>query len=82
MIIQSILGRRPRTNSKRRVSAGKHLSGMKPSDAKFDYEYLVKYKSMSYLHVKWLSGNDIDAMNSVSQKLLVRYLNRLDRGLF
>ena len=28
-------------------------------DAKYDYEYLIKYKNLSYLHVQWLSANDI-----------------------
>jgi hypothetical protein len=28
-------------------------------DAKYEYEYLVKYKNMSYLHIQWLSGAEI-----------------------
>jgi hypothetical protein len=28
-------------------------------DAKYEYEYLVKYKNMSYLHVQWLSATEI-----------------------
>lgn len=28
-------------------------------DAKYEYEYLIKYKNMSYLHTQWLSGNEI-----------------------
>jgi hypothetical protein len=28
-------------------------------ESKFDYDYLVKYKTMSYLHVQWLSAHEI-----------------------
>lgn len=28
-------------------------------DAKYEYEYLVKYKNLSYLHIQWLSGAEI-----------------------
>ena len=32
---------------------------MTANEAKFDYDYMVKYKNMSYQHVQWLSANDI-----------------------
>ena len=35
------------------------LADMSAMDAKYEYEYLIKYKSLSYLHVQWLSANDI-----------------------
>jgi hypothetical protein len=28
-------------------------------ESKFEYEYLVKFKSLSYLHVQWLSAHEI-----------------------
>ena len=28
-------------------------------DAKYEYDYLVKYKNMSYLHIQWISGTEI-----------------------
>ena len=28
-------------------------------EAKYDYEYLIKFKSMAYMHVQWLSANEI-----------------------
>ena len=28
-------------------------------DAKYEYEYLIKYKNLSYLHIQWLSGSEI-----------------------
>ena len=45
------------------------LVDMTATDAKFDYEYLVKYKSLSYLHVQWLNANEIgtdDLFNAFS----------------
>lgn len=32
---------------------------MTAMDAKYEYEYLVKYKNLSYLHIQWLSGAEI-----------------------
>lgn len=28
-------------------------------ESRYEFEYLVKFKSMSYLHVKWLTANEI-----------------------
>ena len=38
---------------------GSQLAEMTANEAKFDYDYMVKYKNMSYQHVQWLSANDI-----------------------
>jgi hypothetical protein len=35
------------------------LTDMSATDAKYEHEYLIKYKSMSYLHVQWLSAAEI-----------------------
>ena len=35
------------------------VSNMTALDAKYEYEYLVKYKNLSYLHIQWLSGAEI-----------------------
>ena len=32
---------------------------MTAMDAKYEYDYLVKYKNMSYLHIQWISGTEI-----------------------
>lgn len=31
------------------------------TDAKFEHEYLVKFKTMSYVHVQWLTAQEIGA---------------------
>ena len=82
LIVHSILGRRPRKQQGRRwIRSSQHEdSSQYGSDEKYNYEYLLKFKGMSYLHVKWENATEIDAMNSNSKKTLMRYLGRLDRG--
>ena len=64
MIIQAILGRRPRKTAGKRWLRPTGLSAvalmdLSAVDAKFDYEYLLKYKNLSYLHVQWCTANEI-----------------------
>lgn len=33
-------------------------------DAKFEHEYLVKFKTMSYVHVQWLTAQEIGELVS------------------
>jgi hypothetical protein len=35
-------------------------------DAKYEYEYLLKYKNLSYLHVQWVSGGEIGKLTPVA----------------
>ncbi len=55
------MGRKPRkTASKRWLKpSGVSISDLTAMDSKYDYEYLIKYKNMSYLHVQWLTAQDI-----------------------
>ncbi len=39
--------------------SGVSLVDMTAIDAKYEYEYLVKFKCMSYKKVQWLSATDI-----------------------
>ena len=82
LIVHSILGRRPRKQHGRKwIRSSQHEDASQyGSDEKYNYEYLLKFKGMSYLHVKWENATEIDAMNPSSKKTLMRYLGRLDRG--
>lgn len=40
-------------------AAGKPHNDFSAMESKFEYEYLVKFKSLSYLHVQWLSAHEI-----------------------
>lgn len=42
-----------------RCSGPVALADMTAMEAKYEYEYLIKYKNLSYLHVQWLSTSDI-----------------------
>jgi hypothetical protein len=88
--IATILGRRPRKENGRwlRKAGAGTGAGAAPAertdfsavDSKFDYEYLVRFKSMSFMHVQWLSAHEIDTMNHRCKIMLMRYLQKLDAG--
>ena len=81
MIIQSILGRRPRLSGRRLMKGSSgSMSNMTAMDAKYEFEYLIKYKNLSYLHTQWLPGSEIEAMSQKSKASLNRYLTKIDRG--
>lgn len=42
-----------------------------------EYEYLVKYKGRSYLHLEWKSGADLESMNKSAKGIYRRYLKKL-----
>ena len=59
----------------------------KPSPQKKDftgdvteYEYLIKFKGVSYLHLEWKTGGDLESMNRSAKTLYRRYLKKLALG--
>jgi chromodomain-helicase-DNA-binding protein 7 len=78
LLIEKILGRRPRKEGGHRWVTS--LNDRGALDAKYEYEYLLKYKCLSYLHVGWLTANEIDAMNLKNKQCLMRYLNKLNKS--
>jgi hypothetical protein len=42
-----------------------------------EYEYLVKYKGRSYLHLDWKTGADLESMSKSAKTLYRRYLKKL-----
>ena len=46
-----------------------------------EYEYLVKYKGRSYLHLEWKTGADLESMNKSAKTLYRRYLKKVAAGL-
>eukprot|EP00590_Aulacoseira_subarctica_P008985 CAMPEP_0172436642 /NCGR_PEP_ID=MMETSP1064-20121228/71832_1 /TAXON_ID=202472 /ORGANISM="Aulacoseira subarctica , Strain CCAP 1002/5" /LENGTH=1684 /DNA_ID=CAMNT_0013185059 /DNA_START=511 /DNA_END=5562 /DNA_ORIENTATION=- len=46
-----------------------------------DYEYLIKYKGRSYLHLEWKTATDLAGMNKSAKSLLRRFLKKVDLGL-
>jgi hypothetical protein len=45
-----------------------------------EYEYLVKYKGRSYLHLEWKSGADLESMNKSAKGIYRRYLKKVAAG--
>ena len=80
LMISAILGRRPAAAAKnhRRM----HRFGQEGSaiEEKYEHEYLIKYKDMSYRHCVWLSASEIDSMTVRSKTALSRYLTKIDKG--
>ena len=51
-----------------------------PGDEIVEYEYLVKYKGKSYLHLEWKTGADLESMNRSAKGIYRRYLKKLAAG--
>jgi hypothetical protein len=47
------------------------------ANAVIEYEYLVKYKGRSYLHLEWKTGADLESMNKSAKGIYRRYLKKL-----
>lgn len=45
-----------------------------------EYEYLVKYKGKSYLHLDWKSGADLESMNKSAKGIYRRYIKKIAQG--
>ncbi len=41
------------------------------------YEYLIKYKGVSYLHLEWKTGSELESLNKSAKNLYRRYLKKL-----
>jgi hypothetical protein len=72
-------GRRRRGKKKKASSPSKN----NPAEASgvVEYEYLVKYKGRSYLHLEWKTGADLESMNKSAKTLYRRYLKKIEQGL-
>ena len=47
------------------------------ADLVVEYEYLVKYKGRSYLHLEWKTGADLESMNKSAKGIYRRYIKKL-----
>lgn len=78
LMIEKLIGRRLRKDKARSHLKSSQFVSLSATEAKYDYEYLVKYKQMSFLHVQWLSAHEIDSMSKNSKQVLTRYLKAVD----
>lgn len=52
----------------------------KAYQTEMDYEYLLKYKGRSYLHLEWKSAADLESMNKSAKTMYRRFLKKLEAG--
>ena len=52
----------------------------KANQTEMDYEYLLKYKGRSYLHLEWKSAADLESMGKVAKTIYRRFLKKLEQG--
>ena len=45
-----------------------------------DWEYLLKFKNVSYLHTKWVSPSDLQSMSKSAKTMLNRFLNKIEKA--
>lgn len=53
---------------------------VKADQTEMDYEYLLKYKGRSYLHLEWKSAADLESMGKVAKTIYRRFLKKLEAG--
>jgi hypothetical protein len=68
-------GKRSSNNSPKNKKGGTTEAAV--ADIVIEYEYLVKYKGRSYLHLEWKSGADLESMNKSAKGIYRRYVKKL-----
>jgi hypothetical protein len=62
-------------------SSAKNKDKIIESNSNFiDYEYLVKYRNQSHLHLEWKTGADLESMNKSAKTIYRRYLKKVAAG--
>lgn len=71
----------PKTRGRRVSKKASPIKANEPSHSgPIEYEYLVKYKGRSYLHLEWKTGADLESMNKSAKGIYRRYLKKLQQG--
>lgn len=68
-----------RRNKKKPSKKSGEKEESKGINSDHDYEYLLKYKGRSYLHLEWMGGADLESMNTKSKGMYRRFLKKLDQ---
>ncbi|KAL3925386.1 MAG: hypothetical protein SGILL_000445 [Bacillariaceae sp.] len=74
-------GRATRGRKKKRAKSASPTKGNDGGSDVIEYEYLVKYKNRSYLHLEWKTGADLESMNKSAKTIYRRYLKKIAQGL-
>lgn len=70
-------GRKPKGRNKK---PSDEENNEESNDNEMDYEYLIKYKNRSYLHLEWKTAADLESMNTRAKTIYRRFLKKLEAG--
>jgi hypothetical protein len=73
-------GKRGLTSPKKIKSSDSEANISENNSNIIEYEYLVKYKNRSYLHLEWKTGADLESMNKSAKAIYRRYVKKLVHG--
>ena len=48
--------------------------------SEMDYEYLIKFKGRSYLHLEWKKAADLESMNKKAKTIYRRFVKKIELG--
>jgi hypothetical protein len=72
--------RRKSRTSKQNKDTEKKKDKDSPTKHHAEYEYLVKYKGKSYLHLEWKAASELESMNKSAKNLYRRFLKKIQTG--
>ena len=72
--------RKSTLSAKKKGSPKKEIIKEVSSSGPTEYEYLVKYRGRSYLHLEWKRGADLESMNKSAKGIYRRYLKKIAQG--
>ena len=70
----------PRTRRSRSKNEEEEEEEKDGGNTEMDYEYLIKYKGRSYLHLEWKTAADLESMNTAAKTAYRRFLKKLEKG--
>ena len=73
---------RPRKKQvkKKKTREASSSATTKPPERHVEYEYLIKLKGKSYLHLEWKAASELESMNKSAKTLFRRFLKKLTQG--
>ena len=70
-----------RRSAKKNKEVNKKKKDSNNEGGTIEYEYLVKYRGRSYLHLEWKTGADLESMNKSAKGIYRRYLKKVMAGV-
>lgn len=70
-----------RNQPKKKSMSEKKKKKDEPAKHHAEYEYLIKYKGKSYLHLEWKVASELESMNKSAKNLYRRYLKKIKAGM-